>query len=102
MLFPASVGCRRSSFYRGDYRRERLLSHCLLDGEAYETAVGGGDRALKGGSDTPRAGGIQSITVGYKRFWSLYAVDSAADGNTLMRVLQSTVRPFAVCVVGVG
>jgi hypothetical protein len=30
---------------------------------------------------------------------TVYAVESAADWNTLLRVLQSTVRPFAVCVV---
>ena len=32
---------------------------------------------------------------------TVYAVESAADWNTLLRVLQSTVRPFAVCVVRV-
>ncbi len=30
---------------------------------------------------------------------TIYAVESSADWNTLLRVLQSTVRPFAVCVV---
>ena len=30
---------------------------------------------------------------------TVYAVESSADWNTLVRVLQSTVRPFAVCVV---
>lgn len=30
---------------------------------------------------------------------TFYAVESPADWNTLLRVLQSTVRPFAVCVV---
>ena len=29
----------------------------------------------------------------------VYAVENAADWNTLLRMLQSTVRPFAVCVV---
>ena len=29
----------------------------------------------------------------------VYAVESAADWNTLLRMLQSTVRPFAVCVI---
>ena len=30
---------------------------------------------------------------------AVYGVESSADWNTLLRVLQSTVRPFAVCVV---
>ena len=30
---------------------------------------------------------------------TVYAVESAADWNTLLRMLQSTVRPFAVCVL---
>jgi hypothetical protein len=30
---------------------------------------------------------------------TVYVVESAADWNNLLRVLQSTVRPFAVCVV---
>jgi hypothetical protein len=30
---------------------------------------------------------------------TVYAVESAADWNTLLRMLQSTVRPFAVCMV---
>ena len=30
---------------------------------------------------------------------TVYAVESAGDWNTLLRMLQSTVRPFAVCVV---
>ena len=29
----------------------------------------------------------------------VYAVESVGDWNTLLRILQSTVRPFAVCVV---
>ena len=33
---------------------------------------------------------------------TVYAVESAGDWNTLLRMLQSTVRPFAVCVVRVG
>ncbi len=30
---------------------------------------------------------------------TVYAVESSADWNTLLRALQSTVRPFAVCVI---
>ena len=30
---------------------------------------------------------------------SVYVVESASDWNTLLRMLQATVRPFAVCVV---
>ena len=30
---------------------------------------------------------------------TVYAVESASDWNTLLRALQSTVRPFAVCVI---
>ncbi len=30
---------------------------------------------------------------------TVYAVESRADWNTLLRVLQSTVRPFCVCVI---
>jgi len=40
---------------------------------------------------------LRHIAVG-----TVYAVESSADWNTLLRVLQSTVRPFAVCVVRVG
>jgi len=30
---------------------------------------------------------------------TVYAVENTADWNTLLRMLQSTVRPFAVCVI---
>ena len=30
---------------------------------------------------------------------AVYAIESASDWNTLLRMLQSTVRPFAVCVI---